>query len=111
MNRRPFSYLLPCALLFAALGSVSCGGGSGYTPAGFTREVAISGLTLPVAMAFAPDGRLFVTEKSGTVRVIKDGSLLPAPFVTIAVNTVNDHGLAGITLDPDFAANGYVYVY
>ncbi|MBC8135489.1 MAG: PQQ-dependent sugar dehydrogenase, partial [Fibrella sp.] len=109
--RRPFSYLLPCALLFAALGSVSCGGGSGYTPAGFTREVAVNGLTLPVAMAFAPDGRLFVTEKSGTVRVIKDGSLLPAPFVTIAVSTVNDHGLAGITLDPDFAANGYVYVY
>lgn len=102
---------LSCLLFVTALGSISCGGGSSYAPAGFTREVAATGLTLPVAMAFAPDGRVFVTEKEGKIRVVKDGVVLETPFATIPVDIVNDHGLAGITLDPNFATNGYVYVY
>jgi glucose/arabinose dehydrogenase len=80
-------------------------------PPGFIDTQIASGLSEPTAMALAPDGGLFVCELSGAVRVIKDGALLPDPFVTVLVESANEHGLLGITLDPDFAFNHYVYVY
>ena len=61
-------------------------------------------------MAVAPDGRIFVCEQTGTLRVVKDGTLLPEPFVTLDVDSSWERGLIGVTLDPDFARNGYVYV-
>lgn len=48
-------------------------------PAGFTEQ-AITGISVPTAMAFAPDGRLFVCQQGGQLRVIKDGVLLPLHF-------------------------------
>ena len=54
-------------------------------PAGFTETPVASGMTSPTAMAFAPDGRLFVAQQGGALRVIKNGSLLATPFVTLTV--------------------------
>ncbi len=81
-------------------------------PAGFTQDVIAAGLNQPTAMAFLPDGRILVTTKTGLVRVIKNGSLLPTPFIdlTSRVNSYFDHGLLGIAADPSFATNGYVYL-
>jgi glucose/arabinose dehydrogenase len=64
-----------------------------------------------VGMAFAPDGRIFVWQKSGVVRIVKNGQVLPTPFLDISaqVNSVGDRGFWGFALDPDFASNGYVY--
>ncbi|MCA9243774.1 MAG: PQQ-dependent sugar dehydrogenase [Phycisphaerales bacterium] len=62
-------------------------------------------------MAFAPDGRLFVAERLGAIRVIKDGELLDEPFAELEPFTGLESGLLGITLDPNFAANGYVYAF
>lgn len=62
-------------------------------------------------MAFAPDGRLFVCEQEGTLRVIKNGSLLPTPFLTVGVNSSGERGLLGVAFDPDFAQNRFVYIY
>ena len=70
-----------------------------------------SGLQQPISVDFAPDGRVFVTEQQGRVRVIKDGQLLPEPFVTLDVSSSGERGVLGIELDPDFATNGYVYVF
>ena len=73
----------------------------------------ITGLSRPTAMAFAPDGRLFVTQQAGAVRVISaEGQLLPAPFLTLS-NIISDreNGLLGLALDPDFASNRYIYIY
>jgi glucose/arabinose dehydrogenase len=80
---------------------------------GFTQSTYAEGLQRPTAMEFAPDGRLFVAEKGGTLRVIKDGQLLEEPFLDISrkTSTAGGHGLLGVTFDPDFATNGYVYVY
>jgi glucose/arabinose dehydrogenase len=72
-----------------------------------------------VAMAFAPDGRLFYTTKGGfsddqvaEVRVVSAaGTLRSTPFLRTNVNTDGEQGLLGITLDPDFATNHYVYIY
>jgi glucose/arabinose dehydrogenase len=64
---------------------------------------------------FAPDGRIFYTEQfEGNVRIINaDGSLQSEPFAQIEVADWLglDWGLTGLALDPDFATNGYVYVY
>jgi glucose/arabinose dehydrogenase len=82
-------------------------------PAGFTESQW--GSTMPgaaTAMAFAPDGRLFVCLQSGQVRVInKEGVLLANPFVTLSVDSNGERGLLGVAFDPNFASNHYVYLY
>ena len=57
-------------------------------------------------MKFAPDGRLFVWQKNGVVRVIKNGQLLPTPFIDLSakVNTYDDRGFWGLAFDPQFAS-------
>jgi glucose/arabinose dehydrogenase len=52
-----------------------------------------------------------VCEQGGTIRVIKNGSLLPVPFLTVTVDSFSEHGLLGIALDPAFNTNHYVYIY
>lgn len=79
-------------------------------PAGFT-ESAITGLSSPTAMAFSPDGRLFVCQQTGQLRVIKNGSLLTTPFLTVSVDSAGERGLLGVAFDPYFTTNGYVYIY
>lgn len=78
---------------------------------GFVTEAVASGLTLPTAFAFAPDGRTFIALKDGTVKIVKNGAVLATPFYTTSsVNNYHDRGLLGITLDPNFSSNGYVYL-
>ena len=62
-------------------------------------------------MEFAPDGRLFVSQQGGRLRVIKNGVLLSTPFVTVSVDSTGDRGLIGIAFDPAFSTNHFVYVY
>ena len=80
-------------------------------PTGFTEAQIASGLASPTAMQFAPDGRLFVCEQGGRLRVIKDGALLATPFLTVTVNASGERGLLGVAFDPAFGVNHYVYVY
>lgn len=80
-------------------------------PSGFIDESFVTGLSQPTAMAFAPDGRLFVCEKSGQLRVVKNGALLATPFLSVPVFTNGESGLLGIAFDPDFEANRSLYVY
>jgi len=62
-------------------------------------------------MAIAPDGRIFVCEQTGALRVIKNGAVLPAPFMTLVVDPDGERGLLGIAFDPNFATNNFLYVY
>src|SRR4051794_19789964 len=80
-------------------------------PPGFVESSVVSGLTNPTAMEFAPDGRLFVNEQAGNMRVIKDDTLLPTPFAHLNVDSTGERGLLGITFDPAFTDNHFVYVY
>jgi len=80
-------------------------------PSGFTDTVFAGGLSNPTAMAFAPDGRLFVTQQGGALRVVKNGSLLATPFLTVTVDSAGERGLLGVAFDPAFATNQFVYVY
>jgi glucose/arabinose dehydrogenase len=78
---------------------------------GFSEARLPGTLNSPTAMSFAPDGRLFVCEQGGQLRVIRDGAVLTSPFVTISVNSSGERGLLGVAFDPAFATNRFVYVY
>ncbi len=80
-------------------------------PADFARVLVTNGLANPTAMAFAPDGRIFVAEQAGKLRVVKNNALLPTAFVQLSVNSSGERGLIGIALDPDFSTNNYIYLY
>src|SRR3954470_223320 len=97
--RRPQIEGLETRTLFAVL------------PTGYVDTLVASGLEQPISVDFAPDGRVFVTEQQGRVRVIQDGQLLAEPFVTLDVSSSGERGVIGVELDPDFATNGYVYVF
>ncbi len=87
-------------------------GGSRSIGAGFTKNEAwVTGLSSATAFAQAGDGRLFVAEQGGTLRVVKNGALLPTPFVSLTVDSDGERGLIGVALHPNFAVNGWVYVY
>jgi glucose/arabinose dehydrogenase len=81
-------------------------------PAGFTQEVIIAGLSAPTAFAPLPDGRILIAEKTGLVKVYKNGALLGTPFIDLRdrVNGFADRGLLGLAADPDFTRNGFVYL-
>ena len=105
--------LVPRILLLVMLqGMISVSSGEAATlPAGFTETQIALNLTSPTAMAFAPDGRLFVCLQGGALRVIKAGALLSTPFMTVSVDSSGERGLLGVAFDPDFATNQFVYVY
>lgn len=88
--------------------------GEVFTAADGTRfgvEVVATGLQIPWSLAFAPDGRLFVTERPGRVRVIQNGRLLPDSALVLAdVSAQGEGGLLGVALSPLFAQNHLVYL-
>src|SRR5688500_16282297 len=81
-------------------------------PSGFAQTTFAAGLTAPTAMAFAPDGRLFVTQQNGDVRVVTpQGQLLSQPFAHVDVRNEGEQGLIGLAFHPDFASNGQLYLH
>ena len=72
-------------------------------------ETLARGLDTPWAIDFAPDGRIFVSERPRRIRVIRDGRLVEQPWMTLQVAEVGEGGLMGLALDPQFAQNRYVY--
>ena len=97
------------------------GGGAAHTPpaasalrpADIGVQVLASGLHVPWALDFAPDGRVFFTERVGRIRVMQDGAVQPQPWATLDVTQQagSEWGVLGLVLDPNFAANHFVYVY
>jgi glucose/arabinose dehydrogenase len=80
-------------------------------PSGFTESQVVSGLSNPTAIAIAPDNRIFVCLQGGQLHVIKNGSLLSTPFVSLNVDSSGERGLLGIAFDPNFTTNQYIYLY
>ncbi len=90
-------------------------GESNFASAGSIRiEPIASGLKRPVYVTAPPgDSRLFVVEQAGVVRVVKDGAVLPRPFLDIQplVHFDAEQGLLSMAFHPDYSSNGYFFVY
>lgn len=101
------------AVALLATFSADAARGAADLPDGFTETRVATGIGNPTTMALAPDGRIFVAQQTGRLRVIEDGQLLPTPFVDLSsrVDPNGERGLLGVALDPDFSSNGYVYIY
>lgn len=109
MLRRWFVKLCVASLLiaFVALPQVSA-----VPPTGFQTSLVVgSGLTGPSGFEFAPDGRVFIIERGGKVKIYKNGQLLPTPFADNPSETTGDRGQIGIAFDPDWQTNHYIYLY
>lgn len=111
-NREKMVVALSAVLLLLA----ACSGSPVLSPTPTTTPPAleitelIRDLDTPWAIDFAPDGRIFVSERPSRIRVIKDNQLLPEPWMTLDVAESGESGLLGLALDPQFAQNGFVYV-
>ena len=79
-------------------------GGSRAAPAGFTRNASwITGLDNASALAESSDGRIWVAQQGGALRIVRNGVLLATPFVQLAVDSSGERGLIGVALHPNFA--------
>jgi len=108
MSARKLKFLLRamscCILAISAAQSATL-------PSGFSETLVASGLSSPTAMAVAPDGRIFVAQKDGALRVVRNNALLPTPFLTVNVDVAGSRGLIGVAFDPNFESNRFVYVH
>jgi glucose/arabinose dehydrogenase len=108
----PVAALVTALVLAGLLLPAASAGAEPAVPAGFADAIAIAGLNQPTAVAFAGDGRVFVAEKSGLIKVF-DSLADPTATVTADLRTQThnfwDRGLLGIALDPAFPTRPYLY--
>ncbi len=102
-----FALILPG--LFSCLQSATPVATNNTSTSSLKVETIVSRLQVPWEVAFAPDGRIFISERPGKMRIIKDGQLLADPWITLNVHAEGEGGLLGFDLDPQFSQNGFIY--
>jgi glucose/arabinose dehydrogenase len=103
---------LLASVLAALVFPASDARGAATVPANFAHSRVVGGLVNPTAMDFAPDGRLFLAEQRGVLRVLKaDGTLTTFLDISDKVDSTGERGLLGVAFDPAFPDNQYVYLY
>ncbi|MFT4090310.1 MAG: PQQ-dependent sugar dehydrogenase [Asticcacaulis sp.] len=107
MNRRKL--MLACAALTSVTALPACAQNTGGKP--YTTKVHAKGLEQPWGMAFLPDGRLLVTEKSGRLRIVSaDGRMMQTIGGVPKVVDIGQGGLLDVVVDPAFTKNGFIYL-
>jgi glucose/arabinose dehydrogenase len=79
-------------------------------PPGFVETLLAQNLD-PTDIVLAPDGRVFITIKSGKILIVENNVLLSTLFLDLPVDNTNERGLGHMVLDPHFEMNHYYYVY
>jgi glucose/arabinose dehydrogenase len=80
---------------------------------GFSETLVADGLTEPTSLEFSPDGKLFVTEKVGSIKIFADGVRVSENFLApspIQVESSGEGGLLGLAFDPEYESNRFVYL-
>src|SRR3954451_12926947 len=80
-------------------------------PPAFVEDPPINGFDRPITFNWTPDGRMFVGEWGGAIRVVKDGVVLSRPAAVLTPRTDWFRGLMGLAVDPHFVTRPYVYIY
>ncbi|MEV5572713.1 PQQ-dependent sugar dehydrogenase [Spirillospora sp. NPDC052269] len=115
-TRRPVALLVAVVLGAALLTGASlprAGAARAALPGGFRQQTVLSGLTNPTAVRFSPDGRVFVAEKSGIVKMFQSlTDTNPVVYADLRQQVFNgwDRGLLGLALAPKFPTDPRVYV-
>lgn len=104
----PAKYLRMARSLQAAVPGVTP---ESSLPANFIETQIAHGLVGPTRMELHPDGRVFVLEQTGAIRVIENNALLSTPYLTPKVDFNGERGTLGLAFDPNFSTNHYLYVY
>jgi glucose/arabinose dehydrogenase len=104
-------YILHTFAILAILLCLQSNTAAQQLPDGFVATQVATGMTSVTRMELLPDGRILVCEQSGRIRVIENGVLRSTPYLTVDADSFSEHGLLGITLDPNFATNKFFYVY
>ncbi|WP_017689947.1 PQQ-dependent sugar dehydrogenase [Paenibacillus sp. PAMC 26794] len=88
-------------------------GAQGEVGIPYQASVLVEGMNAPWEIVSVPDGRMFVTERPGAIRIIEDGKLVSEPLIEFSApfNEEGEGGLLGLAADPDFEENGYLYAY
>src|SRR6266851_5583883 len=112
---RGFARTACAGLLLAGCAAGATPGGEPPAPAGapaLVDTVIQSNLSVPWDLAFAPDGRLFVTERMGQILMFESGkpNAKRISATRVEVHSMGEAGLMGIAVDPAFATNGFLYV-
>src|ERR1043166_943045 len=112
LNAMQLVTLVTTLLALAACGRDASGrsGQPSVARTDLALDTAAIGLEVPWAMDFAPDGRLFVTERPARIRVVEHGTLRREPWATLSVDAIGEDGLMGIAIAPDFATTHFAYV-
>src|SRR5260221_1160072 len=103
-------FALLIVIIFFLIGNVSQIFAARTTNFQTTLKIG-TGLSSPTGFDFAPDGRIFILQRTGEVKIYKNGQLLPNNFTVLPTVITGDRGLIGIAFDPDFLNNHYVYFY
>src|SRR5512139_2776526 len=110
MKRLAGSIIVVLALSFVILRAANA-----QPPVGFESQTLIIGLDQPTGLTFTPDGRMFIIERTGAIKIVQPGAAQvdTSPLLTLTNINIDqgERGLVGITLDPNFAANGYYYIF
>lgn len=77
----------------------------------FQKVSLVSEVTQPMQLTVAPDGRVLFIERTGGLRIWKPNTGTTVTAGAVAVDTRGESGLQGLAIDPDFASNGWVYLY
>lgn len=103
-------YIVSISFSLSLLGGAASLHAATFADTKFTEKSIATNLD-GTNMEFAPDGRLFVCSKAGSLRVVKNDQLLTKPFVKLTVSTSSEQGLLGVTFHPKFPDSNWVYVY
>jgi glucose/arabinose dehydrogenase/regulation of enolase protein 1 (concanavalin A-like superfamily) len=79
-------------------------------PNGFAKVELAQGLKNPTAIAFGPNGDIYIAQQKGAILLDRGGVVQSTPVITIPSDTGTETGVLGLALDPNFATNGYMYV-
>jgi len=108
------AFALACfaGILWASRTPVTNVAGAAALPSDF-EDVVVASVAVPTALAFTPDGRLLITTQGGQLRVYQNGALVATPALDLGSRlcTNSERGLLGVAVDPNFAANNFIYLY
>lgn len=109
-NKHIVSLMKEFIFLIVIFSSIPLAFSQEFPDIGVKVEIVADNLDIPWSISWAPDGTIFFTERTGNVKVIKNGLVMEKPILSLDVGG-GEGGLLGIAIDPNFSENHFIYLY